>query len=267
MARTAEFVGTLGSSGFVGMIIGTRLGDYLCGQNPHRTELDRLFLMAAGLGAAAFVFALLATRHELPPLRRKRPHLLWLLKRYHPGMVLLVAVAMGVGIGLPGTFVRPFVASLGIERIGSFFLIYAITAFLTRLSIRRLPQLIGIRPMILLGLGSLVAGLLAYLPVRTEWQLALPAILGGIAHAVLFPAVVAGGSAVFPPRHRGVGTTLVLGAFDVGSLVGAPTAGGLLHMAELYGLPRYPTMFVCMAGLLAGVGVIYGLTTRKRVVS
>ena len=128
---------------------------------------------------------------------------------------LLIAVAMGMGVGLPPTFLRPFVATLGIGKIGWFFLVYAATAFLwTRLAIRRLPERIGIRPMILLGMASLVIGMLVYLPVHTEWQLSLPAILGGIAHAVLFPAVVAGGSGVFPPRHRGVGTTLTLGALS-----------------------------------------------------
>ena len=69
MARTAEVVGTLGTSGFVGMVVGTRLGDYICGPSPGRPELDRLFLVSAGLGVAAPIFAILATRDEIRPVR------------------------------------------------------------------------------------------------------------------------------------------------------------------------------------------------------
>ncbi|MGE3405531.1 MAG: MFS transporter [Pirellulales bacterium] len=263
LARTAEFVGTLGSSGFIGMVVGSKLGDFLC-SGATRAELDRLFLTAAGLGLAALLFAALATRYEVRPARRRRPHLLYLLKRYHGGMVMLVAVAMGVGIGLPTIWLRPFLATLGIDTIGWFFLVYAVTAFITRLSIRRMPEKIGIRPMIYIGLASMVGSMLAYLPVRTEWQAAVPAVLGGIAHAILFPAVVAGGSAVFPPRHRGVGTTLTLGAFDVGAVIGPPVAGGLLFLAKRSHLPAYPTMFLCMAGILTSVGVVYGFASRRK---
>ena len=47
---------------------------------------------------------------------------------------------MGVGFVIPTTFLPTFTLDLGIERTGPFFIVYATTAFITRLATRRMPQ-------------------------------------------------------------------------------------------------------------------------------
>ncbi|MBI1903589.1 MAG: MFS transporter, partial [Planctomycetia bacterium] len=183
----------------------------------------------------------------------------------HPGMLLLVAVAVGTGISLANTYLRPFAQSLGIPGIATFFWVYCVTAFITRYLTRQAPRTVGVRPMILMGLSTLAFSLVLYLPVRTNWHLMLPAIVAGIAHASLFPSVTGGGSISFPARYRGIGVTLILAMFDLGSLLGMPLAGSILYSAEQLGWPRYPTMFLTMAGLLAAVALLYGWTSRKSV--
>jgi len=79
---------------------------------------------------------------------------------------------------------------------------------------------------------------------------------------MLFPAIVAGGSGIFPTRHRGVGTTLMLATFDLGNLIGAPLVGGLLRGARLMNLPRYPAMFIAMAAILAAITCAYAVLTN-----
>ena len=59
--------------------------------------------------------------------------------------------------------------------------------------------------------------------------------------------MVAAGSVTFPLRHRGLATVLVLATWDLGQLIGAPTAGAVLQYSPLAGLPPYPTMFLTMA--------------------
>ena len=158
-ADMAEAIGTLGTSGFIGIVLGTALGDRLLGSGlAHRW----MFALAAGIGTAALVFGWLATLGELPPLRSRRPPLAWLLKRYHPGPVLLMGVATGFGLGLPPIFLRPYELELGIGQLGTFFYPYMFVAFFTRLGVRRLPALIGIRGMMLLGLTSLALGILSF---------------------------------------------------------------------------------------------------------
>jgi MFS family permease len=262
--RMAEIIGTLGTSGFIAMLLGPRLGDWLCdSEHLTRQNLDLMFLVAAGLGVASLFCAALATRAYPPPQRlRRRPPLVWLVRRYHPGAILLVGTAIGVGFSLPTTFLPLYTSELGIDHISGFFTVYACTAFLARLLTRRFPQRFGVRPMILLGLASLVASLLCYIPAETAWHLVVPAIFGGVAHALLFPSVVAGGSTVFPVRYRGLGTTVMLAMIDFGTFVGAPLAGGILKYSRSLGLPAYPTMFLTIAACLVVIGLFFA--SRKR---
>jgi MFS family permease len=264
--RMAEIIGTLGSSGFLGMALGPTLGDWLF-EVPEitRYHIDRMFWLAAVAGAVSFVAAALATRGEVRRKpRRRQPPFFRLVWRYHPGIILLVSVAMGVGIGMPHTFLKAFASELDIVRIKWFFLVYAATAFLVRISVRGVPERYGIRAMILGGLACLSVSLLLYLIVTDRWLLMVPAVMGGVAHALLFPAVVGGGSVSFPSRYRGLATTLMLAMFDLGVLVGQPLIGGIVVLAPRFGLPGYPTMFVTLAVAMAVVGVIYAVMSRAR---
>jgi MFS family permease len=129
---------------------------------------------------------------------------------------------------------------------------------------RRLPERIGPSRTILLGMAILVVSMLLYLVVRSAWQLAIPAIATGAAHALLFPSIVAGASGGFPARSRGLGTTLILGTFDLGNFLGMPIAGSVVHAARDAGLPPYPTMFFSIAALAAVASVYYWLGLRTR---
>lgn len=260
--RVAEVVGTLGTSGFVGMAIGTHLGDWLFTRSRHWTTADAveaMFLAAAGVSGLSLAASWLATRGHTVPRRRHRPPLGRLLARYHPGVLLLVAVAMGFGLSLPATFVRPYAQELHISRIGLFFTFYPLTAFIMRLATARVPGWLGIRVMILAGMLLITVSMPLFLIVREPIHLIVPALALGAAHASLFPSVVAGGSGAFPHRHRGLGTTLMLAMFDLGNLIGAPTVGLLLHSAKSMGVPAYPTMFVVVACLLGSCGVLYAI--------
>ena len=263
VARMAEMIGMLGTSGFFGIVLGTQLGDLLLGtETIQRWQVDRMFLVAGTLGLCAVTFVWGATRHEPRPKRRRRPPVLWILRRYFPGTVLLMGVATGIAVGLPTTFLRPYAAQLDISRIGLFFGVYAPTAILTRIVTRRLPERLGLAPMILVGSGTLIVGQLLLVLVGSEWTFVLPGVVFGIGHAILVPSVVAAGSSVFPTRHRGLGTTLILSMFDMGNLVGAPMAGAIVHFGGAAGLPGYPIMFVSVAAALGLVGVVYGLTGK-----
>ena len=161
--RVAEMIGMLGTAGFLGTVLGTQLGDYLLATDVVlRSQIETMFVTAALLGSCSLVFAFLATYGQSRPAPSHRPPLTQLIARYHPGIVLLVGVAMGVGLGLPGTFLRTYAASLDIPRIGVFFGIYAPAAIVTRIVTRRLPERFGNRPMILAGVGGMVLSQLSF---------------------------------------------------------------------------------------------------------
>lgn len=264
-SRIAEIVGTLGTSGFVGLAIGPALGDLVFGDIAvTRAHIDRMFLWAALAGGVAFLAAFVATWQQVrAPAPQPLVSLIPVIRRHHPGMFLLVAFAVGVGIGLPSIFVRAYAVKLQISGIQSYFLVYATIAFVVRFATRRLTQYIGIRPVVLMGLGALSLSMGLYLLVHEAWQLALPAVMAGCAHALLFPAIVSGGATSFPACHRGLATTLVLGVLDFGKLVGQPAIGNILYYTEQFGLPQYPTMFLLVASFLVAVGIIYVVFSRE----
>jgi MFS family permease len=261
--RMAELLGMLGSSGFLGIVLGTWLSDLLLnGQSNGSAEVDRMFLAAGLLGLAGLVSAWWATAGYVHPAPRRRPPLWGLIRRYHPGRVMVMGIAMGFGLGLPTIFVRAFAAELHIPRIGMFFTVYSLTAIATRVLARRLPERLGLRPVALIGLWMLVGSQFLFLLVRTEWGLLLPSIFYGMAHAILFPAGFAEGCCAFPSRYRGLGTSLMMATYDIGQLIGAPTAGLLVHFGAKCGLPGYPTMFVGVAILLALATSVYMTAPR-----
>jgi MFS family permease len=266
--RVAEVVGTLGTSGFVGMAIGTHLGDWLFTRSRTWTTADAveaMFVLAAAVSGLSLAASWVATRgHAVRRVRRRLP-VGRLLARYHPGLLLLVAVAMGFGLSLPATFVRPYAQELRISRIGLFFTVYPLTAFIMRLATARVPGRLGIRVMILAGLSLITLSMPMFLVVRQPVHLVVPALFLGAAHASLFPSVVAGGSGAFPHRYRGLGTTLVLAMFDLGNLIGAPTVGLLLHTAKRVGLAAYPTMFIVVACLLGSCGLVYAFLGSRSI--
>jgi MFS family permease len=263
--RMAELVGVLGTAGFLGVVLGTVLGDALFGSVAvGRAQVVGMFGLAGLLGILSMPFAWAATRAERRPARSAGPPMRQVLWRHYSGLVLLMGMAMGMGLGLPSTFLRTYAAELDIPRISLFFTVYSATALVTRVITRHWFERFGTRLMMLLGVACLAVSQLLFLLVHAEWQLFLPAIGYGGAHAVAFPATVAACSMAFPAKHRGLATLLVLAAWDLGQLLGAPLAGALLRYSAAFGLPPYPTMFATMAVLLASAGIWYSASKREQ---
>jgi MFS family permease len=256
-SRMAETIGVIGTSGFIGLALGPTLGDFfLAGDVITRPQIVRLFLASTSLSLIALFFVLW-TDNPTRRLQRRHVPIAAVLWRYHPGLILLVAAATGIVLGLPNTFLNAYANELGIPRIKVFFLVYAITALAVRIRFRHLVDRWGVRPGIQWGLSSAVVSVVSYLLVRNEWSLAVPAVFAGTAHALLFPAVVAGGNASFPTRYRGLATTLMLAMFDIGNLIGQPVMGGVIELARRLGLPPYPVLFISVTVGLLIIGGIY----------
>ena len=106
-----------------------------------------------------------------------------------------------------------------------------------------------------------MVSLLAICRSRSEWGLMVPGVFAGIAHAVLFPAVTAQGSAAFPNRYRGLGTTVMLAMLDLGMLIGAPLIGGMVEVSKSANLPAYPTTFLVLGVGITLTGIAYAFSS------
>jgi MFS family permease len=224
--RRTEIIGNLGSSGFVGMILGSNLGDWIL-YVVAEPQLQFLVLFGgAGLIGVFYLGVVLVLTHgqELEK-RASSPMAFRLMFRFWPGTVVLAAMTMGLGVTATQTFLTRFATSQGIEGIGLFFTGYSLSAFVFRLLVQNWSRTIGRHWMLFRGLLGHSLGHLLLAFVTDGWQFVLPSIVCGFGHALLFPAVVSLGSGAFPRECRGAGTAIILGFTDFGSLVFAPILG------------------------------------------
>jgi MFS family permease len=257
--RRTEVVGSLGASGFLGMIIGSQAGDWIFNTFPDGiTRFQILFGGAAALGVAYLVLVLVLTRGDMHDRPHETPSAFRLMFRYWPGPVVFVAIMMGMGFTLSTVFLTRFATHLGIKGIGTYFTSYCIAAFAIRIAARNWSVTVGRRRMIMLGLVGHCLGN-ALLPLVTkDWHLIFPSISSGFGHALLFPAVVSLGAGAFPKAYRGSGTTIVLGFTEVGAMLSAPLLGWII---DAFG---FTPMFLTASGTAFVIGIAFWLTSGLR---
>ena len=259
--RRTEVIGNLGSSGFLGMIVGSQLCDLVGRQFSDRTESMVAFACVSGIGVAYLLLVLLITRHDAHRRPNATPAAHRLLFRYWPGPVVGVALLMGMFFIIPSVYLTRFSTHRGLGGVGTYWSAYAFTAFLVRISTRRWSQSVGRHRMILMGIIGQTIGLTCLPSVTMEWVLIVPAICSGFGHALLFPAVVSLGTESFPAEYRGTGTTVVLGFFDLGGALSAPVLGAII---DRYSGIGFPQMYYSSAAVSVVVALGYLLTGAKR---
>jgi MFS family permease len=251
--RVAEAIGVVGSSGFAGMAIGPWLGDRIFSAGPVDWPLvHQMFWTATGLQLVAMLIAAAAgwsNRNQIRPPAEINAKFWTLVRQRHPWLLVAATICLGLNVSLPANFVRPFAHSVSVEEISWYFLTYNAVAFSFRLILRRAFQVIGLPNMIVLGIGAMIASFFLYLPVSGKYGLMVPAAVAGLGHAMLYPAVIASGTNLYPASLRGASTNLMLALYDTGVLVGSPLVGLLLAAARRAGWPEYPTMFICIAAV------------------
>lgn len=236
--RRTEFIGLLGSSGFIGMILGSQLADLLRWLSEDQSDktFRSIFLFAAAIILSYIACVAIATRRDQPPDPAKaRPNLIVLMRRFWPGTVMLVAISMGAVFSVPSIYLIRFMQSEDYGGISLYWSTYAMAAFVFRLKTARLSSRIGRHRLILIGLTIQGVGLWAIVPINSGWQAIFSALLCGLGHALLFPSIVSLGAGSFPPEYRGSGTNLTLGFFDCGIALSAPLLGRIIDLAQYDG--------------------------------
>lgn len=268
--RVAEVIGVVGASGFVGMAIGPAIGDWIFASGDvTRDNVVLMFQFAAAMIFFAFVSTLIAislgksVRHGTGVGKQlKNP--VSLVRRQNPGFILVIGMLMGMTITFPGIFLRPLAASLQIDGIKIFFLVYNITAFVSRLIFRRAPELLGLTRTITVGFFFFLCSLILFMFAKTEIGFWLPALLGGLGHSFLFPSVIAKCTNQFEKEDRGVATNLILGMYDVGVLFGMPIIGKIISDADQFELSPYPAALTVMCSAIVLGTFIHLLLDRRR---
>jgi len=238
--RRAESLGTIGLGGFTGMIIGATLGDFIFGGGTDSAFPFRVFFtasaacaLAAGLVMVSLdVSKTLGERRPLMPQAAESaplgPSQLRMIRLHWPGMILLVGLVFHMAFCLQSSFLERLADARRFQNIKLFFLVYGPTAITLRLLCRRLPEQLGRSRTLVGGLVLFAAGIFSLAGVHAEWQLVLPGLLMGAGHCFIFPSMVDLAAERLPGEYRGTGTALILGAGDLGLLLGFIIFGSVI---------------------------------------
>jgi len=258
--RRTEAIGTLGTSGFLGLILGTTIGDFVFDGFEGGTRFAVLFGIATALTATyVFTVALLTRRdvhdppHETLPAYR-------LVFKYQPLSTTLVALMMGMTFCITTVFLTRYATFYDLGGIGPFFFGYAASAFVFRIATRRWSRSMGRHRMILIGLAGYAVGQTTLIFVTNQWLFLVPALFTGFGHALLFPAVVSMITEAYPKPFRGNGTNMALGSIEAGTFLFAPLIGFLIDFFPGGGFTQ---TFALAAILSLGTGIIYVFTGAK----
>jgi MFS family permease len=256
--RRAESLGIVGVGGFVGMMLGPSLGDLIFAHGGNDPKVFYLFFNASALG-----FLLAATLGLLLPIDRPAPSghesvgsVFRVAIEHWPGMILIIGVAFTMGQCMHSLFLERLADARGFENIKSFFLAYSPTAIALRFIFRRLPERFGRRRTVIMGMLFYASGMLLLKTAHTSAGLILPAMVAGAGHCFVFPSMVDLGAERLPPAHRATGTAMILGAGDVGFLLGGVLWGQVI---DRFG---YDVMLMSVAGVCAVSAVLYGWSQR-----
>ena len=264
-SRRTEVIGSLGSSGFVGTILGTQLGDLIFKFMPEgQVRIAAMFGGAAGLGLLHALVVFWLTRDDSHVRPSVSPGPFRLMIRYWPGPIVVVAAAQGTSFVVTTLFLTRYARAMQLSGIALFFLVYSLTAFSCRWIFRDWGASFGRHGMVLWGLSGLATGQLLFLTVSSDTLLMLPAVVCGFGHALLFPAIVSIGAGRFPVQYRGTGTTLVLGFTELGTALTAPLLGMLIDMGNVDGATQgFSWMFVSASAVSGLAAIFYALTAAR----
>ena len=270
--RRAECIGSIGLAGLLGIVIGPTLGDWIFAGTTDSIVPYRVFfsLSATCSVLAGLVMAHLAVPlsqglalpgvHAAKPSECGPPSQLRLIARHWPGTVLLVGFVFSMAFCLQMSFLERLAEARGFKDIKIFFLVYGPTAITLRIIFRRLPAQLGRTRTLVGGLFLLAAGLLCLVGIQSQSQLVLPAVLMGAGHCFVFPSMVDLAAERLPTEYRGTGTALILGAGDLGLLVGFVMLG---EVVEAFG---FDTALAILATAVVIGASVFAMAHRESLV-
>jgi MFS family permease len=241
--RRAESLGSMGLAGFTGMIVGPTLGDYIFSGDTAVVGPYRVFFTASAmfvLASGVLVLLMPTLRGQVGPTQgpsdgQRGESVLKLLMTHWSGAIMLVGLAFSMAFSLHMIFLERLAEHTASKNIKIFFLVYAPTAITLRLIFRRVPERLGRTRAVVGGLLLWTGGICCLIGLKSQWQLALPAFLMGAGHCFVFPSMIDLAAERLPADRRGMGTAMIMGAGDLGLLIGFVLLG---EVFEHYGFDR-----------------------------
>ncbi|MBB6695266.1 MFS transporter [Cohnella xylanilytica] len=248
-SRRGEGMGWFGMAMTVAMGIGPTVGVWALDGG----EYTRLFGIATGLSAVAFLLAMTA---RIPKHPRSSSRRIVLFER---SVLPLTAALFFLSVAYGGitTFLPLFGESIRVNS-GTFFLVYALALTLARPVAGKLSDRYGEAVVIVPGLAITVLSL-AVLSFSTNLAgVVIAAVLYGIGFGSAQPALQAANLRLAPPDRRGVASASFMTAFDLGIGLGSIVLGWVSQYTG------YETLFLVCAGSVLVSAAIFVSLVRGR---
>jgi MFS family permease len=240
--RMARSMGVIGIAGLVANALGPLLAEEII----RRFGAGWLFNASVAFLVAALV-CLLATREIVKPESDGKGQGLRVLKTV-PWVLAAVVSAMPVFHGaIRGAmiyFIAVFGNSVGISRVGPFFLVFSLAAILTRFGMGDLSDRLGRKKVILPAALIIVGNLFFIAQVRNFPLLIVTGFIGGLGQGLIFPALSTYIIDFLGRENKGLAISLYLSLFDVGMGIGSPFFGWMSDLAGYRWLYRIAGLFL-----------------------
>ena len=167
----------------------------------------------------------------------------WVLAAIIGGMPVFHGAIRGAMIN----FIAVFGNSVGIARVGSFFLVFSAAAILTRFRLGDLSDRKGRKAVILPAALIIAANLFLIAQVRGLPLLVVTGFVGGIGQGLIFPALSTYIIDFLGRENKGLAIGLYNSLFDVGMGLGSPLFGWVSDVAGYRWMYRIAALFLLAA--------------------
>ena len=144
-------------------------------------------------------------------------------------------------------FIAVFGNSVGIARVGTFFLVFSLAAILTRFRLGDVSDRYGRKTVILPAALIIVANLFLIAQVRGLPLLIVTGFVGGIGQGLIFPALSTYIIDFLGRENKGLAISLYNSLFDVGMGIGSPVFGWVSDVAGYRWMYRVAAVFLLVA--------------------
>lgn len=243
--RLAKSMGVIGVAGLVANALGPLLAEEL--------------IRRGGAGAlynAALVFLLASLGCVLAAREFPKPECgdaagglkaLKLVPWALAAVVGSVPVFHGAIRGAMIYFIAVFGNSIGISRIGPFFVVFSLAAILTRFRLGDLSDRFGRKTVILPAALIIGGNLFAIAQVRSFPLLMVTGFVGGLGQGLIFPALSTYIIDFLGRENKGLAISLYNSLFDVGMGLGSPLFGWISDMAGYRWMYRVAGMLLLVS--------------------
>ena len=167
----------------------------------------------------------------------------WVLAVIIAGMPVFHGAIRGAMI----YFIAVFGNSVGIARVGTFFLVFSLAAILTRFRLGDVSDRYGRKTVILPAALIIVANLFLIAQVRSLPLLIVTGFVGGIGQGLIFPALSTYIIDFLGRENKGLAISLYSSLFDVGMGIGSPVFGWVSDVAGFRWMYRIAAIFLLVA--------------------